>query len=621
MQAIVAGSKAVLLIDEVDRADAEFEAFLLEVLSDYQVTIPELGTLVADSRPRVLLTSNDSRDLSDALRRRCLYLHIDYPSPGDEAAILARRVPDLDAELAQRVVRFAAAARRSELKKAPGTAEVIDWALALTALGAPSLDAETCAALSGHCSRTAVTWSGCSTTFPGFAGDPGSRDFAALLRREGIAVSPAELIEAGKALRRVDLGDRDQVRAALGCTLCKRSGQRDRFDELFSRFFAAPPGWGEPGPGDGQAVEGRAGRSPGRRPGAATQRDAQGAGNEAKKDRERRETRPRPEPRASESPRPAAPPPGFRRVVAALREAGREPESVLRLDARTTRGSERDGSRRTGRPRPGEIDLRSRLDPVAETALARELEQLLRGLRGPFARRRQHRARGRLWLRALHRRSLAYGGVPFVLPRQRRRRRPVRVVLLLDVSWSVTRAAGCFWLLVSELLRGRADVRVLPFVDRAVDGTRVFLDWSEGGVVGRNSDGSRSALPGGALSCGGVAMGETLGRLEGLDPLAASDYGCDLRSSGALAASPPGRDTLLVLLGDGRTNRFDPMPWALEELCHEVRHTLWLVPEPRSRWGLDDSALAEYAPHVDLLVETRDLEGLARGARLLLDRL
>jgi MoxR-like ATPase len=143
LRAILAPNPVVLLVDEVDRADEEFEAFLLEVLSDYQVSIPELGTIRATRPPRVILTSNDSRDLSDALRRRCLYLYVDYPSFDEERKIVESRVPGLSSALAERVVRFAQNLRKSELRKNPGIAEVIDWALALVTVGADALTPET----------------------------------------------------------------------------------------------------------------------------------------------------------------------------------------------------------------------------------------------------------------------------------------------------------------------------------------------------------------------------------------------------------------------------------------------------------------------------------------------
>jgi MoxR-like ATPase len=139
LQAILSERPVVLLIDEVDRSDEEFEAFLLEILSDNQVSIPELGTIRARKAPRVVLTSNDTRELSDALRRRCLYLYMDYPSLEDETRIVEARVPGLSEALAGRVVRFAQSLRKADLRKAPGIAEVVDWALALVATGADGL--------------------------------------------------------------------------------------------------------------------------------------------------------------------------------------------------------------------------------------------------------------------------------------------------------------------------------------------------------------------------------------------------------------------------------------------------------------------------------------------------
>jgi MoxR-like ATPase len=133
----------VLLIDEIDRADDGFEAFLLEVLSDFQVTIPELGTIRAEHVPYVVLTSNRTREIGDALRRRCLYLYIEHPSLEKEVRILRARVPGASARLAQEIGRFMQALRRRRLSKAPGVAETIDWAQALLRLHREHLDLET----------------------------------------------------------------------------------------------------------------------------------------------------------------------------------------------------------------------------------------------------------------------------------------------------------------------------------------------------------------------------------------------------------------------------------------------------------------------------------------------
>jgi len=132
----------VLLVDEIDKADVEVEGLLLEVLSDFQVTIPELGTITAERRPFTVLTSNATRELSEALKRRCLYLYLDYPSPERERAIVLARVPEAPERLAEQVVRVVRALRAMELKKAPSIAETIDWARTLLALGLSTVDEE-----------------------------------------------------------------------------------------------------------------------------------------------------------------------------------------------------------------------------------------------------------------------------------------------------------------------------------------------------------------------------------------------------------------------------------------------------------------------------------------------
>lgn len=133
----------VLLIDEVDRSDEEFEAFLLEVLSEFQVTIPEIGSIQATHRPHTVLTSNRSRELSDALRRRCLYLWIDYPSFDKELEVVRARVPSISESLSIEITRMIQAIRKLNISKTPGVAETLDWARALAALNTSQLDSET----------------------------------------------------------------------------------------------------------------------------------------------------------------------------------------------------------------------------------------------------------------------------------------------------------------------------------------------------------------------------------------------------------------------------------------------------------------------------------------------
>jgi MoxR-like ATPase len=140
LQAITQERSPVLLVDEVDRADEEFEAFMLEVFSDWQVTIPEIGTIKATHPPHVILTSNRTRELSDALRRRCLYLWLDYPAPDKEMRIIARKVPGINGRITREIAKFMETLRQVRLAKVPGVAETLDWAQALASLHADHID-------------------------------------------------------------------------------------------------------------------------------------------------------------------------------------------------------------------------------------------------------------------------------------------------------------------------------------------------------------------------------------------------------------------------------------------------------------------------------------------------
>ncbi len=140
LQAITHHKKPVLLIDEIDRSDEEFESFLLEVLSDWQITVPEIGTIKATNIPQVILTSNRTRELSEALRRRCLYLYIDYPDFEKEWMIVKNKVPGIDVKLAEQITGFMQELRMIKLEKTPGIAETLDWAAALSALHIDHLD-------------------------------------------------------------------------------------------------------------------------------------------------------------------------------------------------------------------------------------------------------------------------------------------------------------------------------------------------------------------------------------------------------------------------------------------------------------------------------------------------
>lgn len=143
MTALTSDEPVVLLIDEIDRADVEFEAFLLEVLSDFQVSVPELGTIKAKHQPMVLLTSNNTRELSEALKRRCLFLHVGYPTQDAELEIVRLKVPDLSPDLAQQAVAVVHQLRNMDLRKTPSISETLDWARALVMLNADNIDEQT----------------------------------------------------------------------------------------------------------------------------------------------------------------------------------------------------------------------------------------------------------------------------------------------------------------------------------------------------------------------------------------------------------------------------------------------------------------------------------------------
>ena len=142
LEAITADEPVVLLIDEVDRVEVETEALLLEILSEYQVSIPELGTIKAKQIPMVFLTSNNTRELSEALKRRCLFLHVDYPDMDREKLIVTTRVPEVSANLADQIARIVRSIRQLDLKKAPSVSETIDWARTLVLLGIDNIDAQ-----------------------------------------------------------------------------------------------------------------------------------------------------------------------------------------------------------------------------------------------------------------------------------------------------------------------------------------------------------------------------------------------------------------------------------------------------------------------------------------------
>lgn len=334
--------------------------------------------------------------------------------------------------------------------------------------------------------------------------------FVGLLRREGLAASPAEWLDAVRALELIGFDERTSVREALRCTLVKRADQRPVFERAFDRFFAAPP------------------RGPGKRTKHKKTGSGRGIKQSAKQDAqswrrrrpERNEPRKRPEFGKRQGLGPVERP---QRVV-----LDREPEP---------RGPESE------RPHPLRRRLDRKLTAEDERELAAWVPRLVEQIRLRRGRRLRKAARGKLYLRRVFRENLARGGVPFVLPRRRIQPRRSKITLLIDVSWSTATAAGLFLSVAGEFLRRRRETQVLLFVDRAVDATAQIKSWL-----------ARRGRP---SSFGGV-----LGSLDGLNLDAPSDYGRAIHSLLRSRWRPKGRDAVLLVLGDGRTNRFDPQSWA-----------------------------------------------------------
>jgi uncharacterized protein with von Willebrand factor type A (vWA) domain len=408
----------------------------------------------------------------------------------------------------------------------------------------------------------------------------GLRRFVEELRKAGLRASPGEWIEALRAVELVGLADRERFRQVLRATLVKRSTQLATFDQVFERFFVAPPRGRRKGR---EAPSGAGDRR------VAPRRSVPGEPSSA--------PRPQPVPLAPQAPRTrrhTAPPQPFADQLDALRQGSANRQGRLRRVVVPAPAGEV-GSRRPEAPcDPLERDLRERISAADERELVRELRRVIERIRLGSARRARRCASGRPDLRRVFRDSLRSGGVPFVLPRRRRRQDTPRVALLVDVSWSTIRAAGLFLQLATEFLVMGRQTRVFLFVDRAVEATDEIA------------------------RCPARPLAELLGRLEGLNLSAPSDYGRVFHQLLRSPRRPRGHATVLVILGDGRTNRFAALDWALGEIAQQCGAVLWLVPEPYAEWGSHDSALPQYLAHVDTAVEVRDLNGLARGVSELL---
>ena len=429
--------------------------------------------------------------------------------------------------------------------------------------------------------------------------------FVDALRAEKVAVSPAEIVDAGRALDLVGWERRADVRMALRATLAKDRRSAQSFDRLFDRFFA-PPRLQAVGPGAGRVA------APGERP-----RSGDGEGLHPKQAKPKRKDEEPRRGKASVEPKRAAE--TVSEILDRVKSGGNQPNGRLRrAKLRPSRKDERD---------PAHRDLARRMTTEEEREVAREIPRVVEALKLRVGRRLASARSGRPWLRRALRDNLKHGGVPFVIPYRAPKRKTTRVVLLVDVSFSVARAAGLFLLMAAGFVELGRRARVLAFVDRPVDATAAVSGWARGTQRSPDDAGGarphqrRGAPPGAGIRSGNVSFAHVLHGLRDLNLEAPSDYGRAFHALRSSRLRPRGRDTVLVILGDGRTNRFDALPWALTDLSRGCRAVLWLVAEPRSRWGTADSALLAYLPSVDLVVEATDLNGLARGLGELVRRL
>jgi len=427
--------------------------------------------------------------------------------------------------------------------------------------------------------------------------------FVESLRRAGVGTSPAEVLDAMRALDQVGLEDRRRFRAALRATLIKTREHGAVFDRLFEQFFAPPA----------RAARKRRRQKAGGGHGTARRTAPDGVPRSAPETPRRPH---RQEPRADDRPR--AMDESVRKAIRAARPGTSGRTGRLRrarLD--DVKPAERHGP--AGTLSPLRRDLTRPMPTEEERALAAMVPKLIETIRLRISRRARRSRRGRVWTRRIFRENLSREGVPFVLPRRRPKTRRSRVVLLVDVSFSAARATGYFLWMASSFLQLGRHARVLAFVDRPVEITAELRGWTRGRTVAPEARRGRK-FPGAGIRPSRSGFDDLLHSIPDLNLLAPSDYG---RTFDALRRSrlrPAGRETVLIVLGDARTNRLDPLAWALEEIARRCRFVLWLVPEARERWGAGDSELARYLPFVDTVVEARDLTGIARGLEELLRR-
>ena len=638
----------VLLVDEIDKADVEVEGLLLEILSDFQVTIPELGTIVATRRPLVVLTSNAARELSEALKRRCLFLYLDYPDaererrhphgprPGpddlaergdrpDGAGAPCSRPAQVALHRGER--RLGADCARSRPHDAGrGGRQDDDGGRAEAPLG-PGAGGEGAEAVSSP-----------AASFESDGLPTRLIEFVRSLRDARLAVSTAEAIDASTAMVAIGLSDRDSLREALAVTLCKKPTTRATFDSLFDLYFPRRIGEGAGAQLDDPAADPKAQEA------AAHMLDGDTAAARAAlrdmllellmdgdEDALRRFAEQAVSILGKTQSLPGRQSWFAYRVMQGLSPqtltapllermlAGQEKGGLAEQVARTTiqerlrqltEQIESEVRRRIAEEKGVETVARAGVKPLADQvdflhASRAELAELRRTVI-PLARRlatrlaaKQHRDdHGRLDFRRTVRGSMAYGGVP-VNPvfRPKKPHKP-ELVLLCDVSSSVASFAHFTLLLAHSLREQFSKVRTFAFVD-TLDEVSTYFEGMDGGDLGP--------------VMARISAEANIVWLEGQ-----SDYGHSFEVFAEKYPEAVTSRTSVLVLGDGRNNYRATAIDTVRQLAKEAKHFYWLNPEPRQYWYTGDSAIGAYESVVDEMVECRNSAQLsAFVARLL----
>ncbi|MFH5232088.1 VWA domain-containing protein [Antrihabitans spumae] len=555
LAALRSDQPTVLLVDEVDKAQIEFDALLLEVLGDFAITIGEYGTVSAVRRPLVILTSGGRGELSDALRRRCHFSRLPNPSSGMERRILAHRIPDAEAD-------FAAAGRDGLLNHVIG--------------------------------------------------------FVDALRDNGLPCGPAALVDAVAALRCIDLYDRGQVRGALCATLVHREVELPTFAALFDLWFAGasparqkdrdedttPDALAELMAAASDELDASAFDDAVSTIAAdlvsefGEYRSADGdsySAMQAMRGLDTAETTNRIAMRIA-----AGLPPTAMSSVIAERTAQAQLDQLQRAVTLETNRlvAQRRGRDRVARyavPRTAGMDEPDAADTSELAAVRRAVVDLGRTLAVREATARRRARAGEIDLRSTLRRSMSTGGVPITLVRRKPRIAKPELVVLCDMSSSVAEFSYFTLILVDALRKAFSRVRIFAFIDTVDEVTDLFA-------------------PGTDLR---VAVAKMNSEAE-IDVDGRSDYGRALESFASAYPNAMTSRTSLIVIGDARSNYSDPRAAVLRDLVASAKHARWLNPEPRSRWGTGDSAAGAYREQITMH-ECRNAEQLSSVVAELLE--